>query len=297
VLTDGIYAETAPDGFDELVQSITAAAQSTLLRPPKEWFENPDLNRVTPVTITADGRLYGHIAPWGVEHTGMPNVTAPRSPSNYAFFKTGIIATAEGDDVPVGQITLAGGHMNDLRAGAGKAVQHYDDTASAVADVSVGEDRHGIWVAGSVRPGVTGDQLRALRASAPSGDWRPINGQLELIAVCQVNAPGFPIARTVVASGEMTALVAAGASAMYSVRQNEAIIATVEKMENRITVLEDKIAGNEARAVEAAAEVQELEPVVAGQMTWPNGVTFNIHNSPMSVPASDGSDSRDDSGE
>jgi hypothetical protein len=57
-------------------------------------------------------------------------------------------------------------------------------------------------------------QIRALRASAPSGDWRPINGSLELVAVCQVNVPGFPIARALVASGKVMALVAAGANFM-----------------------------------------------------------------------------------
>jgi hypothetical protein len=61
-------------------------------------------------------------------------------------------------------------------------------------------------------------QVRALRASAPSGDWRPINGSLELVAVCQVNVPGFPLARAMVASGKIMALVAAGASHMALIR-------------------------------------------------------------------------------
>ena len=90
------------------------------------------------------------------------------------------------------------------------AVKHYDDTASAFCDVHAGEDAYGIWVAGALRPNVTAEQVRAIRAAAPSGDWRPINGRLEMVAVCQVNVPGFPVTRARVASGHVYALVAAG---------------------------------------------------------------------------------------
>jgi hypothetical protein len=153
----------------------------------------------------------------------------PRSRSNYAYFHTGVVRTDSGTDAQVGQLTLAGGHAS-LQASAEEAVRHYDDTASAVADVHAGEDRHGIWVAGSLRPGTTPEQIRALRASAPSGDWRPIRGSLELVAVCQVNVPGFPVARARVASGAVMALVAAGA-------------ATLAKMKNDpLTELSDRLA-------------------------------------------------------
>ena len=271
MLADGLYTETVPDGSDEIVSAITAAGDDALLYPPREWFQNPNLNGKTPIAVTSDGRVYGHIAPWDAVHTGMPGVRPPRSASNYAFFRTGVVVTKEGDEVPVGQVTLAGGHCNDLTASAGDAVKLYDDTASAVADVNVGEDAHGIWIAGSVRPGVTSEQIRALRASAPSGDWRPINGSHELVAICQVNHPGFPVARTLVASGKMLAIVAAGASAMYALRQQEVVIAAMQDMDNRITRLEDRIASQ--NALTASVESVELTgaPATAGQ------VVFNIN--------------------
>jgi len=156
----------------------------------------------------------------------------PRSRSGYAYFHTGVLRTEDGSDVPVGQLTLAGGHA-PLEASAHEAVRHYDDTASAIADVHAGEDAFGIWVAGSLRPGSTPEQIRALRASAPSGDWRPIKNALELVAVCQVNVPGFPIARARVASGSVMALVAAGAQVLAQLKADP-----LSEMQKRIEELE-----------------------------------------------------------
>jgi hypothetical protein len=186
--------------------------------------------------VTDDGRVYGHIADWNTEHIGLPQRTPPpRSKSGYAYFKTGSLKTSDQQEVAVGQLTLAGGHAS-LQADAGQAIKHYDDTASAVADVNIGEDEHGIWVAGALRPEVTRSQLRTLRASAPSGDWRPVNGSLELVAVCQVNVPGYPVARVAVASGAVTALVAAGASSLYRRRLEE--LAGVTELQARVASLE-----------------------------------------------------------
>lgn len=212
---DGVYEESLETFADLEPIAASGYLESEIpMTPPADWFKNPQLTGPTPLTVDKDGRVYGHIAAWHVSHIGLPRSTKPpRSRSGYAYFHTGVCHTAEGTDVPVGQLTLAGGHA-PLNADARSAAKHYDDTASAIADVHVGEDQYGIWCAGSLRPGVDEMQIRALRASAPSGDWRPINGALELVAVCQVNVPGFPIARAMVASGKILALVAAGASQM-----------------------------------------------------------------------------------
>lgn len=220
VLDDYVtYEETDP-----LIGEFALTAAGFPVRPPAEWFADPGLSSPTPLTVTADGRVYGHVAAWGTKHVGLPgNVTPPRSRSGYAFFNKGLLQTAEGHDVSVGQLTLAGGHA-PIYADAARAVEHYDNTRSAAADIHVGEDRYGIWAAGAVRPDVDDLRLRSLRASVPSGDWRPINGRLELVAVCQVNSGGFPIARAMVASasGEIVALVAAGAQYMYELKMDQA---------------------------------------------------------------------------
>lgn len=253
---DGEYA--AVDESTEIVRSLVAGAAP--VKPPSAWLEDPKLERPTPLTIDKEGRVYGHIATWDQEHIGLSNgVRPPRSRSGYAFFRTGTLETAEGKDFAVGQLTLAGGHA-PLRADAAAAAKHYDDTASAVADVACGEDMHGIWVAGALRPDVTDSQIRTLRASAPSGDWRVINGNLELVAVCQVNVPGFPIPRGLVASGQITALVAAGATAMYERRLEEMAEHSLNDLARRIAEIEDRLVSDEPAP---AAEEPQLETVAA----------------------------------
>ena len=215
------------------VEVITAAGGP--VAPPSAWFADPEfklgdgrlveiLDRrgkrgdkyACPITVTPDGRVFGHIAPWGICHTGHAGqcILAPRSGANYAHFKRGQqITTAEGEQIRVGVITADTGHAS-IRPGvsASAAMAHYDNTALAVADVNIGEDDYGIWVAGALRPGVTEAQVRKLTASSISGDWRNIGGQLELVAALAVNQPGFPLA--VVADGRHEALVAAGATVM-----------------------------------------------------------------------------------
>ena len=233
VIPDGVYV----DEMDPIEASALVAcglvAGSVPVTPPRSWFDNPKLTQATPLTVDDDGRVFGHIAAWHVDHIGMSFGTRPpRSKSKYAYFHTGVVRTDDGTDMPVGQLTLAGGHAS-LEASAAEAARHYDDTASAIADVHAGEDAFGIWVSGALRPGVTPEQVRALRASAPSGDWRPIKGQLELVAVCQVNVPGFPIARARVASGAVMALVAAGAQVLARMKSDP-----VAELSSRIEKLE-----------------------------------------------------------
>ena len=200
---------------ESLTASVALVPQETE-KLPSDWFRNPELSSPTPFTVTDDWRVFGHVATWDVCHIGIGDVctTAPHSVTDYAYFKTGAVETDAGL-VAVGQISLGGGHAS-LNAGVRPAIAHYDSTSTAVADVTVGEDEFGIWVAGAVRPGTTSEQVHALRAAALSGDWREVvkaNGEsnLEMVAALAVNVPGFPIPRpSLAASGDrQTALVAA----------------------------------------------------------------------------------------
>lgn len=197
----------AEDG-EVLVASAVSEAP-VMERPPLEWFQNPHFESVTPITVTPEGRVFGHIAPWGVCHVGLPGcVTAPSSPSEYSYFLVGDEMTKEGVEVPVGKLTVGGGHA-DPEAGFVAAAEHYDNEGTAVASVFAGEDEYGIWVAGYVLPDATRAQVDAFKRSPLSGDWRRIGGNLELIAAHAVNVPGFPIprARVKFSSGNQTSLI------------------------------------------------------------------------------------------
>lgn len=219
VLEDGTFASVAtwrighPRSTEKKAWEEALVAAANRVTPPDDWFTNPDLEEPTPIQIDADGRLFGHLATWDTCHLGFSGecVTAPPSPSEYAYFHTGTVETASGSLVPVGRITLGTGHAS-LNAGAFSAVEHYDNTGTCVAVVRAGEDAHGIWVAGSVVPEADAERVAALRRSPLSGDWRDVGGNLELVAALAVNTPGFgiPHPKARVASGRPMALVAAG---------------------------------------------------------------------------------------
>lgn len=191
--------------------SLTAAAIPTA--PPEAWFKDPQLTGPTALVVEDDGRVYGHIAAWGTCHIGQVGkcVEPPTSPSNYAYFRTGALRTAEGTSVAVGHLTMGTGHAGP-RDSANAAAEHYDNTGTVFADVAAGEDAYGIWVAGSLRPGITPEQVRVARSAPISGDWRTIRGALELVGALAVNVPGFPVPRPqgLLASGEVRSLQASG---------------------------------------------------------------------------------------
>lgn len=191
------------------LETLTASAveAEAPLRPPAEWFDDPKLDRPTNVTVNDDGRVFGHVAPWRGCHTGYAGrcVPPPRSRTGYAHFHVGRVETAEGDLISIGKLTLASGHA-DIHDSSAAARRHYDNSAAVAAFVRAGEDAHGVWIAGALRPGVSPEQIQDLLANPLSGDWR--NG--EMVAAHAVPVPGFPIlqASAIGADGEEeTALI------------------------------------------------------------------------------------------
>jgi hypothetical protein len=188
------------------LEGLTASAAGLVPeKPPASWFADPQFTELTPLTVTDDGRVYGHFAEWGTCHIGIPDVCVepPNSMTQYAYFHLGEVETAEGERVSVGHITLDAPHAGKS-LGRQAATAHYDHTGTVVADVVAGEDVFGPWIAGTLRPDLDAKRVRELTAATLSGDWRNVNGHLELVALLAVNVPGFPVPRT-------RALVAAGA--------------------------------------------------------------------------------------
>jgi len=193
------------EGYTAALRALLASIAvpdelSPPVKPPAAWFEAPEPDWIVPLHIRDDGSVQGHIAAWGECHLGIQDVCtiAPHSATDYRYYHLGMLITEEGDEVRVGQVTLGTGHA-DLHVGVRSAMAHYDDTGCAVADIVVRDGKHGIWACGAARPGITPEQVREFNATGPSGDWRPIPGSgLELVAVLQVNVPGFPLVASAV---------------------------------------------------------------------------------------------------
>jgi hypothetical protein len=170
--------------------------------PPKEWFDDPKLTGPTPLHIGDDGRVYGHAATWGTCHIGIGDscTLAPKSATNYAYFHTGEMVTADGSRIPVGRLSYGKGGHAGPNLGYRAAAEHYDSTTSLGALVRAGEDQYGIWVAGALVPEADEAAIRTMRATPLSGDWRRVGANLEMVAALHVVTAGFPIPRAVTAS-------------------------------------------------------------------------------------------------
>jgi hypothetical protein len=213
-------------GVEDVDQDAVLASVAPLA-PPTAWFENPRLKAPTRLTIDDDGHIFGHLAQWKVCHVGIGKscVMAPKSRTHYGLFKVGTLRTEDGSSVDIGKITLGTGHA-DATWGVMPSREHYDNTGWAAAVVNIGEDQHGIWINGSLTTTMTPERVAELRASALSGDWRYVNGNLELVAALAVNNPGFPIYRE--QSGHAFSLMAVGVIG----QEQEDDVSTEFSMEN-----------------------------------------------------------------
>ena len=212
------------------VESIAASASP--LAPPLAWFETPEPDELTPLTVFEDGRVFGHLAGWSQCHVGRGGcLTPPADRAGYAYFLTGYVLCADGSEVPTGTITIDAMHAPgsfSLQA----AMAHYDNTATGVAAVTIKNGKLGPWYCGAMFPGATAEQFHRLRANPPSGDWRPLGrGQHALCAMLAVNSQGFPIPRATVKNGKMLSLVAAGAPEMYALAHPEVPLTEEQRME------------------------------------------------------------------
>lgn len=187
---------TILDRLSESYEEMSLVAAGAPLNPPKAWFSDPGLTGPTKITVTPEGRVYGHLAEFGKCHLTFANtcVTVPRSQRGYADFHAGTTKTKEGAVLNTGVLTVDTGHADTTwGADAARVKAHYDNTGTAAAVVRAGEDAYGVWVAGSLVPGADETLAQKLRRSPLSGDWRRIGGGLELVAALGVNRPGYQI--------------------------------------------------------------------------------------------------------
>jgi hypothetical protein len=124
----------------------------------------------------------------------------PRSPSGYRNLCNKSTLTAEGVHAATCPVFMDTVHP-DLRMLASDAQAFYAHTGCAVADVSVYDTKHGIFICGAMRPDATPEQVRAFRGSDISPDWRPLPHRNDMVALVAVNTSGFITPALVASAG------------------------------------------------------------------------------------------------
>ena len=261
------------DDAEAQADALVASTGVAPLRPPSTWFENPNYGiggedkrlvrlqgqsggYAAPIRIDEDGRISGHLAAWGVCHTGLPGcTTAPQSRTNYAKFLLGETLTDDGTRLSTGTLTYDTGHA-DIGLSRRAALRHYDNTGTAFASVVVGEDAYGIWVAGALLPDVKPEVVPRLRAAKLSGDWR--GG--EMIAALAVNTPGFPVTRSRSDSLDSVPRALVASAIPRFVKKRRGISVDVDKLALKV---EKRLKERAALRAQADAMSRRVNPVRA----------------------------------
>jgi hypothetical protein len=212
--TDLIAEREAEANAAATTADVALVAGAAPIAAPLSWFERPQLDGPTPLTITDDGRVFGHAALFDSCHVGYAGrcVPAPKG-ADYGRFHLKAYRTVDGGDIAVGALVMGTDHASTSRqTTVAMAMAHYANNGKCAAYVRAGDDEYGVWVSGVLDPGLTDTEQVRARAMTLSGDWRTIDGRVAFIAALAVNVPGFAVPRrTTGAEGQLVSLVAAGA--------------------------------------------------------------------------------------
>ncbi|MDQ0376502.1 phage minor head protein [Amycolatopsis thermophila] len=176
----------------DAVAIVAQAVENAPEAPPAEWFEDQHLTAATPITVTPEGQVFGHIALWNSCHRGFEGECVPPPPSStidYELAHHKDVVTADGTQIRAGQLIVGCPHAAD-NAPYRDAREYHEAMCTPAANVRFYEDEHGIVAAGSLVPGLTVEDVAKLRHI--SGEWRTVS--LELMAAVGVDNPGFPVA-------------------------------------------------------------------------------------------------------
>lgn len=215
---------------------------------PASAFEAPQEGRAFAMQIDKQARtIRGYAAQWGTCHIGIAGVCqeAPQSPTDYSFFRKGVVDTDLGEQ-RVALITYGIGHASEY-ASAAAATAHYDQTSAVRCYINIGEDEYGIWYSGVFVPWATEADMDAMRAiGRVSGDWRSWSGRpgdLEMVGLVCVNTDGFQLA-------------ASAAIGAFALEKGQGELAPVVIEDGAISLKRDDIAGIALAAAEQVFHLQ-----------------------------------------
>lgn len=195
---------------NETKASAADEASATIAQPGEDYYiDEPDSPQ--PITVDADGRVFGHLGDYNRPHRSVAGGVRyiPRSRDNYAdFLNPGVLVEFESGErriIETAPLMLSEGHPGSVRGlTAAEIDKLYGGTENAWADIRIVDGKHGPWMCGRVRPGQSLERVHRARASRISGHW--LDDQL--VAIVSVNVNGYPVKGS-------------GTNAQYSERLND----------------------------------------------------------------------------
>lgn len=186
----GVNLRAAADNAGVLAEAAANAPE----RPLAGWFEPIQVDGPTPPTVTAQGRVWGHVGQAGKCHAGITDecVTVPPTRTSYgAFHREDLVAddgTEQGVTVRVGYLYTGCDH-SPMDATIDQARTYLDAACTRTAAGRVYDTEWGPMFVGALMPGVTaGDVARLWKLS---GEW--FTAPLELHAAVGVKDGGFEV--------------------------------------------------------------------------------------------------------
>jgi hypothetical protein len=208
--------------IETLVASAEAIRSPNI--PPKEWFSEPkEVPEHGAIHVTDEGRIYGYLAPRNIQHRAFEHkVIVPMGNVDYSGWMnrtTFVLGDSGSERIKAGPITMDCGHASaEAWAGADVSSDHYENSCSIVASVCVGENRHGVWVAGALLPDLSTSQIQRILMCQLSGDWRrhrEHSGMKELTGALLVPVPAFPVHSSTTIRMSQGQLVASAVPVMF----------------------------------------------------------------------------------
>lgn len=200
-----VPADQVPEDISMPVPGVVIVASGHTITipdlPPASWFDEPtDVTIEGALTITDEGRVYGLLAPAGLPHRNRVyrGATVPMGNVDYSRFLGAETIVEGGERIVTGNVTFNCGHGTPGQ-GAAVAVQHYDNSCSLAARIRIGErtdEPAGVWVAGALMPGISGEDVARMMQCRLSGHWEPTANGYEMVAALLVPVPGFAMARS-----------------------------------------------------------------------------------------------------
>lgn len=270
-------AFTAENGqIDALVAALPVGGQVFT----REFFEYPQFDGPTPMTVTDDGRIYGHVRLNGTcfqygggAGKGPRCIEPPASACNYAKFRVHGAKMDDGSIMAVGALTFGDGHVS--RGGLEASRKHYDDVATVAAKVTAGRDQYGDWISGEVVDAYRA-QAYDLLLSPLSGHWEPDadnHNYLEMLAAHIVVTPGYSVPRIVAsfdADENVTSIILTEDFTQVVVNPGDAIVASTRAEVakaladiRRAEELANKLGISEHLASKEKARLQRIEDLKA----------------------------------